>query len=122
MQLDVNVPDALRAPVAAAVAWVNATREEAFELTGLVDAERALDAEAGQPFELGLVLCNGELCAREQVRIEPNDDGYRFSFAALDTSEIPPLLDPPVGVRQGWLAGALAKHEFVLLLFYRGLW
>jgi hypothetical protein len=36
--------------------------------------------------------------------------------------DIPPLLDPPVGVRREWLDRQLEQHEFVLLLFYRGLW
>ena len=36
--------------------------------------------------------------------------------------EVPTLLDPPVGVRRTWLDDQLTKHDFILLLFYRGLW
>ena len=54
--------------------------------------------------------------------MQPVGDGFRFSFVEAAVRDIPPLLDPPVGVRSQWLAGQLKKHEFVLLLFYRGLW
>jgi hypothetical protein len=72
--------------------------------------------------EFGLVLCDGEVCAREQVRITPTADGYQFKLVETGQREIPSLLDPPEGVRRQWLDSVLAKHEFVVLLFYRGLW
>ena len=100
------------------MAWLNAEQNTHFELTGVVDYDAAL-ANPDDTYELGLVLCDGELCAREQVRVEP---GPVFSLIGLDEPEIPPLLDPPKGIRNGWLDTVLAKHEFVLLLFYRGLW
>ena len=115
-------PSALQAPAVAATAWINETQGQRFELTGLVDYEQALAAKDGEAFELGLVLCDGEMCAREQVRILPTADGFQFSVVDSVTPDIPPLLDPPVGVRAGWLDQALARHEFILLLFYRGLW
>ncbi|MEL0048711.1 MAG: hypothetical protein VW867_08700, partial [Gammaproteobacteria bacterium] len=77
---------------------------------------------ADAPFEVGLVLCDGEICAREQIHIIPDGGAYQFKFADEAEPDIPPLLDPPVGVRREWLDKQLEKHEFVLLLYYRGLW
>jgi len=117
-----GIPLALRPQAEAALAWINETQGQAFELTGLIDYEHALSARPDAAYELGLVLCDGEMCAREQVRVQPRDDGYQFNLVEAAAREIPPLLDPPAGVRSAWLAGELAKHDFVLLLFYRGLW
>ena len=102
-----------------AVAWLNQTYSTSYDLTGLVDTDPVTDESV---FELGLVLCDGEICAREQIRVERESESFRFSLAEAQTREIPPLLDPPEGIRSEWLAKALDKHEFVLLLFYRGLW
>ena len=122
MQTQDSVPAELRPQAEAAVAWINETQRQSFELTGLVDYEQALSVDAQEAYEIGLVLCDGEMCAREQVRVQPNGDGYQFSLVEAGGRDIPPLLDPPEGVRRQWLTGELAKHEFVLLLFYRGLW
>ncbi len=122
MQTADNIPAELRPPAEAAVSWINESQGQSFELTGLVDYEQALGVDAEEGYELGLVLCDGEICAREQVRVQPAGNGYQFSLVDADTREIPPLLDPPAGIRRQWLASELAKHEFVLLLFYRGLW
>ena len=117
-----EIPDALKPAVEAALGWLNEERNASFRLTGLVDAERALEANRDAPFELGLVLCEDEVCLREQVRIEPADDGYRVSAVEGAAGLIPPHLDPPAGVRRDWLDRQLGRHEFALLLFYRGLW
>jgi len=117
-----EIPEALRAPALAALEWLNASREQPSELTGLVDYEAALAANPGDSFNMGLVLCDGEICAREQVRFTPVDDHYTFSLVEAAPRAIPTLLDPPMGVRKTWLDRVLAKHEFVVLLFYRGLW
>ena len=122
MQPDEDIPTSLRPQAEAAVSWINETQERNYELTGLVDYEQALRAEAGEGYELGLVLCDGEICAREQVRVGPSGDGYQFSFVDAAEREIPPLLDPPVGVRSGWLEAEMGRHKFMVLLFYRGLW
>ncbi|MEM7018812.1 MAG: hypothetical protein AAF512_15910 [Pseudomonadota bacterium] len=122
MQLDESIPETLRPPAEAAVSWINETQNQQFELTGLVDYEQALGEDARTGYELGLVLCDGEICVREQVRIQSTDEGYQFSLIEASAREIPPLLDPPEGIRSEWLAGELAKHEFAVLLFYRGLW
>ena len=70
-------------------------------MTSLVGYEKALEAKAGESYELGLVLCNGEICTREQIRVEPAGDKFLFSFADAKEREIPPLLDPPEGLRMG---------------------
>ena len=122
MQQDEDIPTSLRPQAEAAVSWINETQERSYELTGLVDYEQALQAEDGEAYELGLVLCDGEICAREQVRVGPLGDGFQFSFVDAAEREIPPLLDPPEGVRSGWLEAEMARHKFMVLLFYRGLW
>ncbi len=122
MQIEQSIPSELRPAAEAALAWVNTSQGQNYELTGLVDAEQALSARADESYELGLVLCDGEMCAREQVQVKPTSDGFDFSSVAAGARDIPPLLDPPEGVRRDWLANELGKHEFVLLLFYRGLW
>ena len=122
MQHDEDIPTSLRPQAEAALSWINETQERNYELTGLVDYEQALRAEAGEGYELGLVLCDGEICAREQVRVGPSGDGYQFSFVDAAEREIPPLLDPPEGVRSGWLEAEMGRHKFLVLLFYRGLW
>ena len=122
MQTETSIPVELRPQAEAAVSWINETRGQSFELTGLVDFEHALGAEAKEAYEFGLVVCDGELCAREQVRVQPSGDSFQFSLVEASARDIPPLLDPPQGVRSQWLESELAKHKFVLLLFYRGLW
>lgn len=117
-----DLPDALRAPAAAAVEWINETQNQQYQLTGVDDYEEPITMAEGTSTELGLVLCDGEICAREQIRITSTVDGYLFKLAETGQREIPSLLDPPEGVRGQWLDSVLAKHEFVVLLFYRGLW
>jgi len=39
-----------------------------------------------------------------------------------DVGSPAPLLDPPARVRTEWLTRTLAKHAFVVLVFYRGFW
>ena len=112
----------LRAPSKAALKWLNDTHHTEFELTGVVDYEVALEQGLSHPFEIGLVLCDGEICKREQVQITPEDHGYTISLGPAVEREIPSLLDPPPGVRSSWLERQLEKYEFVVLLFYRGLW
>jgi len=122
MQQDDDIPIGLRPQAEAAVAWINESQQRSYELTGLIDTEQALRADAGESYELGLVLCDGEICARVQIRVAPSGDGFQFSFVDAAEREIPPLLDPPEGVRAGWLETEIARHKFMVLLFYRGLW
>ena len=120
MHLPDDLPDQLVPAARAALSWVNDVRATSYELTGLVDVDEGVDV--ANPFELGLILCDGELCMREQVRVLPDGEAYHFDFVEESAPDIPPLLDPPEGVRKDWLARQLEKHEFVLLLYYRGLW
>ena len=120
--LDAEVPNWLQAQTQAAVDWINEDQNAALELAGVVDIDAAESASDGASYEFGVVLCDGEICAREQIRATPDGDQVRFSLAEQQTREVPPLLDPPLGVRAQWLDQVLAKYEFVVLLFYRGLW
>ena len=122
MQVLEEIPRQLAPQINAAVDWINRQRRQPFEVSGLVDYEQAVAAKRGQNIQLGLVLCDGDTCTREQVLIEPVKDGFRCSFVDMAEREIPPLLDPPEGIRRPGLDSVLEKHEFVLLLFYRGLW
>ena len=115
-----SIPGHLAPAARAALSWVNHTRSSNYRLTGLVGFDE-VDSVA-KPFEMGLVLCDGEICAREQVLVFPDGDAFHFDFVDESEPDIPPLLDPPVGVRREWLDRQLPKYEFVLLLYYRGLW
>ena len=117
-----EVPGALQPVADAALAWINRERGANFRITGLVDAEEAVRRGTEAPMELGLVLCDGELCRREQVRIEPTGHGFSISAVEAGEAPLPPLLDPPLGVRARWLDDQLEKRDFIVLLFYRGLW
>ena len=122
LQEDFSVPPPLRTAVGGALQWMNESRSTPFAVTGLVGEGKALEASAGESFELGLVLCDGDICTREQVRFKPVQGRYEFSFAETAKLEVPPLLNPPPGMRTTWLDEQLQKHEFLLLLFYRGRW
>lgn len=117
-----EIPERLQPAADAALAWINAQQDAQFRITGFVDPDEALAGRAGEPMDLGLVLCDGDLCLREQVRVVPGDDGYEVSAVEAGAAEIPVHLDPPVGIRREWLDQQLEKHEFILLLYYRGLW
>ena len=117
-----EVPDPLRPAAEAALKWVNARRGAQFRITGLVDPEEALAGKPGEPLDLGLVLCDGDVCLREQVRVRAAGDGFEVGAVETGPALIPAHLDPPVGVRREWLDQRLAEHEFILLLYYRGLW
>jgi hypothetical protein len=61
------------------------------------------------------VLCDGEICTCEQLQIYLELDLYSFSYEPQASPDIPPLLDPPEGIRAGWLDQQLGKFEFVVL-------
>ena len=117
-----EIPLELRPAAEAALAWINRERGAQFKLTGLVDPDRALDRDASQPIELGLVLCDGDQCLREQVRVQAQGRGFQVGAIESNHGVIPPHLDPPVGVRRSWLDDQLAKHAFIVIVFYRGFW
>ena len=117
-----EIPIGLKPAAEAALTWINQERGAQFKLTGLVGPDKAIGNKPGQPIELGLVLCEGDLCRLEQVRVETKSQGFEVSSIEAETSVIPPNLDPPFGVRQSWLDDQLGKHAFIVLLFYRGFW
>ncbi len=120
MQTATDIRSDLVAPANAAIAWLNAEDGATFELTGLADVPG--EPIGVEPFELGLVMCDGEICARQQVRIQTGDEGYSFDRVPAPGAIVPPLLDPPPGLRRTWLSEQLDKFDFILLLFYRGRW
>mgnify|MGYP001173683085 FL=1 len=120
MLLKEDIPKDIQIALDGAVDWINVKYETNFELTGLADTKTPADVET--PFELGVVLCDGEICDRKQIRFQPSADGFEFSVLDLAEPSVPALLDPPEGNRIGWLDQQLEKFEFVLLLYYRGLW
>ena len=120
-----EIPNELKGEVDAALAFINAERGSAFRVTGIVDPEEALPRRRDEDgFDLALVLCQGDLCLKERVRIRRSAGGIECTAAGVsaDSGDPPPLLDPPVGTREGWLDEQLSKHAFVVLLFYRGFW
>ncbi len=120
-----TIPEALRGEVEAALAWFNRQEDVAFEVTGILDPEVAL-AAAG-PRELRLILCGGDRCEQRSFRVARAGDGFDVTPAEADPPRAdegapPAELDPPPGARRGWLDGVLARHAFVVLVFYRGYW
>lgn len=120
-----EIPPELRPEVEAALAFLNACRGGDFRVTAIVDPDDALKcrgAEGG--FDLSLVLCQGDRCLKEQVRVVRDGDEIHCALpAAAAPSDDPPAhLDPPVGTRVGWLSGQLERYAFVVLIFYRGFW
>ena len=124
-QVSETIPDALAPRVEAAVAWFNASAESAedeFKVTGILDADEAL---AGSD-ELRLIMCGGDRCEQRSFRVTGSREAWTIKFANTITpqeGDKPQAeLDPPPGVRSGWLDKALSQHAFVVLLFYRGFW
>lgn len=120
-----EIPPELRREVEAALAFINAERRADFEVTAIVDPDEALRRRADvDGFDLGLVLCQGDLCLKEQVRVSRAGDEIRCArpAAAAKGDDPPALLDPPAGTRAGWLSRQLQRHAFVVLVFYRGFW
>ena len=64
-----EVPERLQPAADAALTRINAQQDAQFRITGLVDPEEALAKCAGEPLDLGLVLCDGNRCVREQLRV-----------------------------------------------------
>ncbi|MEX2206072.1 MAG: hypothetical protein WEF50_07595 [Myxococcota bacterium] len=121
MRIVEEIPEALRAEVSAALAWLNERRGRSFAVTGVVDPEQA-ERSRDLAHDLTLILCDGDLCVREQLRVRPGRGGFEISSADLASEDPPAELDPKPGARFGWLDAALAKHAFVVLVFYRGFW
>jgi len=121
MRIVEQVPESLRPEVDAARAWLEAEQGCRFEVSGVVDPELAEQA-AGQPHDLALILCSGDRCVREQVRVQAAAGGFEIRRSDAARVDPPAELDPQPGLRRGWLDAALAQHAFVVLVFYRGFW
>ena len=120
-----TIPEDLAPEVEAALTWFNGSQDIAFEVTGIVDLEAAVEASGAR--ELRLVLCGGDRCEQRSFRVTAQSDGY--DVALLDEAptgamegETPAELDPPPGARRRWLDRVLGQHDFVVLIFYRGYW
>ena len=124
-QVSEIIPSALQTRVDAAVAWFNTSADAAddeFKVTGILDADEALSGSD----ELRLILCGGDRCEQRSFRVSDTGDGWNVEFAerltAPESGKPQAELDPPPGVRSGWLDNVLSQHAFVVLLFYRGFW
>ena len=120
-----TIPSPLEAEVDAALAWYNASQPEHFEVTGIVDADESM--QSAEPRELRLVLCGGDLCQRQDFLVSSTASGFEVALADAETAEnneerVQSELDPPPGARRSWLDSVLPRHEFTLILFYRGFW
>ena len=118
-----EIPESLRDAVAAGVAWLDARDARNYSVSGILDPEPTQAQRSGgaSSLDLRLVVCSGDLCLREDLKLRPAAQGFEVSGAASD-ADPPGELDPKPGVRGDWLAEKLAAHAFVLLIFYRGFW
>ena len=116
-----EIPPHLESATKHALAWFNTDHGTDFELTGLAEPVVAQITPGTSPFMLSLILCDGDICARKDIEVTQGKQGWSFLVQEND-DEIPPLLDPPKGHRSRWIDDQLEKHDFILLLFYRGRW
>ncbi len=130
------IPDAFAAEAEAARLWFAREQSAEFKLTGIVDPQDVLAHDTiNGARELQLILCGQQegqdVCLRERFVIKPDGDGFDVTHLAGDAANATgsfkigspaPLLDPPPGVRTGWLDEVLEKYSFVVLVFYRGFW
>ena len=117
-----DIPDQLQPAATAALNWINRKNEANYKLTGLVDPDLTWQPKEGSSTEMALVLCDSDTCAREQVRIQMQGDGYQIAAIEAEDTLIPPHLDPPENIRSNWLDAQLSKHNFIVIVFYRGFW
>ena len=117
-----TIPEGLQPEVDAAISWFNKQQDDAFEVTGIVDAEQALASTGSK--ELRLVLCGGDICQQKSFSVSNAGEGFDVSLAVkkVEHGELQAELDPPPGARKAWLDSVINKHKFVILVFYRGFW
>jgi hypothetical protein len=120
-----TIPEGLRPEVEATLAWFNLREDVAFEVTGILDPEVALESSGTR--ELRLILCGGDRCEQRSFRVTAKGDRYDVALldvapSASDEGLTPAELDPPPGARRGWLDRVLGQHAFIVLVFYRGYW
>ncbi len=99
-----TIPDALQPEVEAALAWFNQREGVAFEVTGILDPETALEASGFR--ELRLILCGGDRCEQRSFRVTKRDSGYEVAAVDDDPAsairrqsngQVTARLDPPPG-------------------------
>jgi hypothetical protein len=127
-----EIPEPLRPEVTAALDWLNAQGGPARSFTAVVDPDATLASrESGaSEYELGIVVCQDSSCVRERIAVRPIGEGFEFSLVEspptarrTDGKLDPPAeLDPAPGALVGWIEEQLKHHEFIVLLYYRGLW
>jgi len=114
----------------AARSWFARDRGTDFKLTGNVDPDEVRERDSTtHARQLQLMLCGArdgqDVCLRERFEVKLASDGFDVTILEDSTPDVgspAPLLDPPVGVRAGWLTRTLSQHSFVVLVFYRGFW
>ena len=118
-----TIPDHLAEAAEAARSWFAAHQGSEIKLTGIVDPADS----TGEPLQL--ILCGTqagqEVCLRERFDIRPAAGGFDVAHveeAPPKFGSVAPRLDPPAGGRAGWLDDAIARHDFTVVLFYRGFW
>ena len=125
-----TIPDHLSTEAEAARAWFSGSEGSEFKVTGIVDPEASEEALPGSAARsLQLILCGRrdgqDVCLRERFEVTAAGEGFEVAHiddSAPEVGSPAPLLDPPAGVRAGWLDEALSRHAFVVLVFYRGFW
>jgi len=129
-RVEESIPAHLADAAEAARAWFSRDQGSEFKLTGIVDPDEAPTAGPGNGArELQLILCGTrdgqDVCLRERFAVASSAAGFdvtRLESAAPAVGSPAPTLDPPAGVRAGWLAQVLPRHAFTVLIFYRGFW
>jgi hypothetical protein len=129
-RVEESIPAHLTDEAEAARAWFSREQGSEFKVTGIVDPDDVPDRDAATGARpLQLILCGArdgqDVCLREGFEVRRASGGFEVALLAAATPKVgspAPLLDPPAGVRAGWLDQALARHAFVVLVFYRGFW
>ena len=115
-QVSETIPSTLQPRVDAALAWFNMSAEaadEEFTVTGILDADDTLSGSD----ELRLILSRGDRCEQRSLRVTGASDAWEVEFTdniqTQQEGKPQAELDPPPGVRIGWLdkAGAVARFE-----------
>lgn len=127
-RVEESIPSHLASASEAARAWFSSAQGTDFKITGIVDPDPVEQTEKGST-DLQLILCGHQegqdVCLRERFHVVRGPEGLDVEHIA-DTDpklgSVAPKLDPPAGIRSGWLDQAMGKHAFVVLLFYRGFW
>jgi len=124
MKVQQQVPEHLGDQANAALAWFSNYKGADFKITGIIEEEPG--ALSGPTNDLQLILCGTldgqDVCLREAFRVTDDHQVTHIPENDRPAGSPAPELDPPEGIRKGWLDQVLADSEFVVLLFYRGLW